>query len=65
MARGRADGGRDPARIGASGAIGERAASAKKGAARAALASISEVASSLKEGRILRDVALVFAGAEV
>jgi hypothetical protein len=50
MAPGRADGGRDPARIGASGAIGERAASAKKGAARAALAAISEDASRVNSG---------------
>ena len=65
MARGGADGGGDSNRFGASGSIRARAASAKERAAGAALASISEDASSLKEGRILRELALVLTGAEV
>ncbi len=65
MARGGADGGGDSNRFGASGSIGARAASAKERAAGAALASISEDASRVMQRRIWRDVALVFAGADV
>ena len=64
MARGSTDGGFDSAGMGASGSFCTRAASAKKGAARAALVTVSEDASSLKEGRILREFALVRAGAD-
>lgn len=63
MARGRADGGRDSAGIGASGFFGTRAASAKERAAGAALASISEDASRVMQRRIWHEGALGFARA--
>lgn len=59
------DGRCDSSRFGASGFVGARTASAKEGSARAALVAVCENASSLKEGRILRDVAHVLACAAV
>ena len=63
MMSGCIDGRRHTRRFG-KGRFGTRAAEAEEGAARAALASISEDASSVKERRILRELALVFAGAD-
>ena len=63
MASGCIDGRRHTRRFG-KGGFGARAAEAEEGAARAALVAVSEDASDMKERRILREVALVLAGAD-
>lgn len=49
--------------FGTGGVVGARPTQAKESAPRATLAAISEDASAVKERRVLRDVALAFAGA--
>ncbi len=64
VASGCNDGGRHTRRIGTGGFVGARSPETQESAFGTALVAVSDDASAVNERRVLRDVALAFAGAD-